>query len=289
MSSTIDKKELQKFSYTASQWWDENGPFSLLHKLNPIRLSYIREQINSNLDLLNSIKIAKNEINIEQPIKILDIGCGGGLLTVPLASIGYNVLGIDANTQNILSALEYANEIDYKNLKYLNYTVEQLERLLDANNPYSIRNDNLQKNKKSTQVLNLKDEITEIPKQFDVIVCSEVIEHVANKNLFMSSIFNLLKPNGILILSTINRTIKSYYQNIVFAEYIFRLLPRGTHQWKNFISPAEVISLLPNKMIKIIDISGIKYNIWNDKFSIVQNDNSTNYIMCLQRKNNSYK
>jgi len=197
--STINKDEINKFSKIADEWWDINGKFKPLHLFNPIRIEYI-------LDIaLNYFKIDKNKKLPLKNLKILDIGCGGGLISEPMTRLGAHVTGIDASNKNIQIARLHAKKNNLK-IDYLNTVPEKL---------------------------NLEN-------KFDVILNLEVVEHVENLDLYLSSCFNLLKKNGIMFTATINRTMTSYVKAIVGAEYILRWLPIGTHDWNKFIKPEEL-------------------------------------------------
>ena len=192
-TSTINKKEIEKFSRIAEEWWDPTGKFKPLHKFNPIRISYIKEKIIDSFKLDNSDKPL-------QKIKLLDIGCGGGLLSEPMCRLGAEVTGIDASEKNIQVAKLHAKK---NNLK-INYLAASPENL-------------------------------KIDRKFDVILNMEIIEHVEDINIFLKSCSLLLKKDGIMFVATINKTLKSYLFAIIGAEYILRWLPIGTHEWDKFI------------------------------------------------------
>ena len=197
--STINKDEINKFSKIADEWWDINGKFKPLHMFNPIRIEYI-------LDIaLNYFKIDKNKKFPLKDLKILDIGCGGGLISEPMSRLGANVTGIDASDKNIQVAKLHAKKNNL-NINYINIVPENLKQL----------------------------------NKFDIILNLEVVEHVENLDLYLSSCFGLLKQNGIMFTATINITLTSYVKAIVGAEYILRWLPIGTHDWNKFIKPEEL-------------------------------------------------
>ena len=233
--TSVNKKEIDKFSKIADEWWDPNGRFKPLHKFNPIRISYIKDSIT------NIFKI-KNENKPLERIKILDIGCGGGLLSEPMTRLGADVVGIDASNKNIQVAKIHAkkNKLD---IKYICTSPEDFET----------------KNK------------------FDVILNMEIIEHVEDVDFFLKSCSKLLKKNGIMFIATLNKTLKSYVFAIIGAEYILRWLPIGTHDWEKFIKPNHLIDSLKKHNLKVDKIDGMKFNIIKDEWSI-SSDKSINYI-----------
>ena len=201
---SINKKEIEKFSKIASEWWNPEGKFKPLHKFNPIRIKYIKENIINNFKLKNKTKPLSG-------INILDIGCGGGLLSEPMARMGANITGIDASDQNIKIAKLHSK----KNKLKINYLCSSPEKL-------------------------------NVKKKFDVILNMEIVEHVENVDFFLKSCSNLLKKNGLMFVATINKTLKSYVFAIVGAEYVLRWLPIGTHEWEKFVKPED----LKNTLIK---------------------------------------
>ncbi len=234
-SSTINKEEIEKFSKMASQWWDPNGKFKPLHKFNPIRIGYIKNSIIKHFKL-------KDSTNPLKKINILDIGCGGGLLSEPMYKLGANVVGIDASKKNIEIAKFHAKK---NNLK-INYICS------------------------SPEVLKTK-------KKFDVILNMEIIEHVDDINFFMKKSSELLKKNGLMFVATLNKTLKSYAFAIIGAEYILRWLPIGTHNWEKFVKPEDLIKISEKNNLKIKNVDGLKYDILNDRWKL-SSDNSVNYI-----------
>ena len=234
-TNTINKKEIDKFSKIAEEWWDPEGKFKPLHKFNPTRISYIKESIS------NILKPKNTKMPLEK-VKILDIGCGGGLLSEPMCRLGAEVVGIDASDKNIKVAKLHAE----KNNLDIEYICASPE--------------NLKTNTK-----------------FDVILNMEIIEHVENVNLFLETCSNLLKKNGIMFVATLNKTLKSYLFAIVGAEYILRWLPIGTHEWEKFVKPDDLIQILKKFNLKVDAIDGMKFNLLKDKWSI-SSDKSINYI-----------
>ena len=233
--NTINKEEIEKFSKIAEEWWDPTGKFKPLHKFNPIRISYIKDNI------INTFKL-KNKKKPLNKIKILDIGCGGGLLSEPMRRLGAEVVGIDASQKNINVAKIHAkkNNLD---IKYY------------CNSPENF----------------------EIKTKFDVILNMEIIEHVEDVNHFLKSSSNLLKKNGIMFIATLNKTLKSYLFAIVGAEYVLRWLPIGTHSWEKFIRPDYLIDISKKHNLKLDSLDGMKFNLIKDEWYL-SSDKSVNYI-----------
>ena len=241
MTTTINREEIQKFSDLADEWWDVNGKFKPLHMFNPIRIEYITEKIKQEFNLIN-----RNN-NFLKDLKILDIGCGGGLISEPLARLGGEVTGIDASEKNIKVAKLHSKKNNL-NINYLNKSPEQLNN----------------------------------SEKFDIVLNLEVVEHVENVDLYIKSCSNLLKKNGIMFTATLNRTIISYIKAIVGAEYLLRWLPIGTHDWNKFIKPEELEKKLSLANFCTIDVKGLEFNPLFSKWK--KSDNlSVNYIICSKR------
>ena len=241
MTTTINREEIQKFSDLADEWWDVNGKFKPLHMFNPIRIEYITEKIKQEFNLIN-----RNN-NFLKDLKILDIGCGGGLISEPLARLGGEVTGIDASEKNIKVAKLHSKKNNL-NINYFNKSPEQLNN----------------------------------SEKFDIVLNLEVVEHVENVDLYIKSCSNLLKKNGIMFTATLNRTIVSYIKAIVGAEYILRWLPIGTHDWNKFIKPEELEKKLSSANLSTIDVKGLEFNPLFSKWK--KSDNlSVNYIICSKR------
>ena len=238
--STINKKEIEKFSEIATEWWDPNGKFKPLHKFNPIRIKYIKDNIIKNFNLRTS----KNPL---EKIDILDIGCGGGLLSEPMFRMGANVVGIDASKKNIEIAKFHAKK-NKLNVKYICASPETLK----------------------------------VNKKFDVILNMEIIEHVNDVNLFIKKSSALLKKNGLMFVATLNKTLKSYIFAIVGAEYIMKWLPIGTHEWDKFVKPDDLIKISKKNDLRLQKLDGMKFDLLNDKWSLA-NDNSINYIAIFKK------
>ena len=238
--TSVNKKEIEKFSKMAEEWWDPNGKFKPLHKFNPIRIRYIKDNIINHFNLNNKSK-PLNKINI------LDIGCGGGLLSEPMSRLGANVVGIDASEKNIKIAKMHAKKNNLK-IEYKNTSPE-----------------NLKTNKK-----------------FDVILNMEIVEHVEDVNFFIKSCSKLLKKNGIMFVATLNKTLKSYVFGIIGAEYIMRWLPIGTHEWEKFVNPDDLIAISKKNNLTVQKLDGMKYNLIKDQWTL-SNDKSVNYISVFNK------
>ncbi len=243
-SKTVDANEVAKFEAMAAEWWDVEGKFKPLHMLNPCRLDYITDQIavEFGLDLTGKLPF--------KGLRILDIGCGGGLLSEPMARLGATVVGADAAAGNIPVAQVHAQqsglEIDYRHI-----TAEQM---------------------------------ADDGEQFDVILNMEVIEHVADPLAFLEACQDLLKPGGLIICSTINRNPKSYMVAIIGAEHIMRWLPKGTHEWNKFITPDGLFELLKNAGLTPVDRKGFVFNPLKWSWSLSDSDLSVNYVTASTKK-----
>ena len=234
--NSVNKKEIEKFSKMAAEWWDPSGKFKPLHKFNPIRIQYIKENI------ISSFKLKSKKKPLDK-INILDIGCGGGLLSEPMTRLGANVTGIDASSKNIGIAKLHAK----KNKLKINYICSSPEKL-------------------KTQ------------KKFDVILNMEIVEHVEDINFFINSCSKLLKKNGLMFVATLNKTLKSYIFAIIGAEYVLRWLPIGTHDWEKFVRPEDLKKILSKNNLNFEKLDGMNFNIIKDEWSI-SSDTSINYIV----------
>ena len=233
--NSINKKEIEKFSKIAEEWWDPNGKFKPLHNFNPIRIRYIKENIIKDLKIRSSDKSLKN-------IKLLDIGCGGGLLSEPMCRLGASVVGIDASKKNIDVAKFHAKKNELK----IDYKVASPEML-----------------KSKTR--------------FDVILNMEIVEHVNDIDFFIKESSKLLKKNGIMFIATLNKTLKSYVFAIVGAEYILKWLPIGTHDWEKFVKPSELIDISKKNNLSLKKLDGMNFNILDNSWKVTS-DTSVNYI-----------
>ena len=234
-TNTINKKEIEKFSKIAEEWWDPYGKFKPLHKFNPIRISYIKNHI------INTFKINNKKKPLEN-VKILDVGCGGGLLSEPLSRLGADVVGIDASVKNIKIAKLHSKK-NRLNIRYFCASPETFHT-------------------------NTK---------FDVILNMEIVEHVEDLDFFLNTCSKLLKKNGIMFVATLNKTLKSYLFAIIGAEYILRWLPIGTHEWEKFVKPEDLIKILKKNNLSLDKLDGMKFNLIKDQWSI-SSDKSVNYI-----------
>ena len=235
-NNTINKKEIEKFTKIAEEWWNPEGKFKPLHKFNPIRISYIKESIISTFNL-------KKKIKPLEKVKILDIGCGGGLLSEPMRRLGAEVLGIDASDKNVKIAKAHAKKSKL-DIRYLCASPESLNTVT----------------------------------KFDVILNMEIVEHVEDIDFFLKSCSRLLKKNGIMFVATLNKTLKSYVFAIIGAEYILKWLPIGTHDWEKFVKPEDLKKILNRNNLKLEKLDGMNFNVIKDEWSI-SSDTSINYIV----------
>jgi 2-polyprenyl-6-hydroxyphenyl methylase / 3-demethylubiquinone-9 3-methyltransferase len=239
-ASTVDPAEIARFSKLSDDWWDPKGPMAPLHKINPLRLAWIRDtacrKFNRNPRSLASL----------QGLRILDIGCGAGLLSEPLARLGAQVIGIDPSESNIAAAKLHADRstmlIDYRAT-----TVEEMGNL----------------------------------ERFDIVLAMEVVEHVTDVGLFLQRCAGLMKPSGMMVVSTLNRTMKSFALAIVGAEYVLRWLPRGTHTWRKFVTPAELAQHLHRSRLEIAEQTGVVYTPFADRWSL-STDMDVNYMVTAE-------
>ena len=234
--TTIDKTEIEKFSKMAEDWWNPSGKFKPLHLFNPVRIEFIKEKLISHFKL---------NANISKPLKklkILDIGCGGGLLSEPLNKLGASVTGIDPSKINIKVAKLHSKEMKL-NIKYIHCSPENL---------------------------NLKS-------KFDVILNMEVVEHVSNINLFIQKCSKLIKKNGIMFVATINKNLKSYVFAILGAEYVLRWIQIGTPDWNKFLTPQDLEIITNKNNFMYDDTVGVKFDLLSNKWDR-SNDTSVNYI-----------
>ena len=239
-SSTINKKEIDKFSKIAEDWWNPEGKFKPLHQFNPERIKYIRDNTVKHFKLTNKDKPFKN-------LNILDIGCGGGLLSEPMSRLGGNVTGIDASEKNIISAKIHAKQNNL-NISYF------------CNSP-----ENFKSNKK-----------------FDLVLNMEIVEHVEDVNFFIKKSSELLKKNGLMFVATLNRTLKSYIFAIIGAEYILRWLPIGTHEWNKFLTPEELENYGRKNSLLVEKIDGMVFNPLSNRWKVSQ-DCAVNYIIKFKK------
>ena len=243
LNASIDNDEVAKFSALADEWWDPQGSFRPLHKLNPARLAYIRDQICANFD---------RDTADQYPLaglRVADIGCGGGLLTEPMARLGAEVMGFDAAERNIMVARNHAERMGLD----IDYRFATVEKIATAG------------------------------EQFDVVLNMEVVEHVADVAQFLDVSCTLVRPGGMMFVATLDRTLKSFAFAIVGAEYILRWLPQGTHEWRKFVRPSEMASALRRGGLTEIAFAGLAFNALKDTWQIDERDISVNYLVCAIR------
>ncbi|WP_174300712.1 bifunctional 2-polyprenyl-6-hydroxyphenol methylase/3-demethylubiquinol 3-O-methyltransferase UbiG [Caulobacter sp. S45] len=241
--SSVDADEVEKFSRIAAQWWDPRGKFAPLHKFNPVRLGFIRDQAAARLG-----RDARAPLPFEG-LRLLDIGCGGGLLAEPMARLGFAVTGVDASAKNVGVASAHAGQsglqIDYRNM-----TVEEL--------------------------------LVEDAGGYDVVLNMEVVEHVTDPGRFLRDASRLVKPGGLMVVATLNRTLKALATAKIGAEYILGWLPRGAHDWRKFLTPDEVRLFLSSEPVAVQGPFGVAYSPLADRWSLSQ-DTSVNYMMTVER------
>lgn len=235
--STIDPAEVHAFAQTSQHWWDERGPFKPLHAMNPTRVQYIRDQVATHFG-----RDPLGSFSLKG-ITVLDIGCGGGLLCEPLSRLGAQVTGVDADAQAISVAQDHAQAVGL-DITYRRGAVEDL--------------------------------VVE-PLRYDVVMLLEIVEHVADVDAFVRSCASLVKPGGILVFSTLNRTVKSYAGGIILAEQVLRWVPPGTHDWDKFLKPSELAQHLEGAGFRVRHLQGISYGPLSGRWSLT-GDLSINYI-----------
>ena len=244
----VDASEVEKFNNLASEWWNKTGAFATLHEINPLRLNWIEENVKRGFISADSDKTAEMGLAGK---KVLDVGCGGGILSESMARRGADVTGIDLGTENLKAAALHAEQSNLKDtLRYQHIPIEQLAATHAG--------------------------------QFDVVTCMEMLEHVPDPNAIVEACFALLAPGGVCVLSTINRNPKSYLFAIVGAEYVLRLLDRGTHDYAKFITPAELDNMAVNAGFTRQDIIGLHYNPLTKRYWLAQNVD-VNYMMAVQK------
>ena len=240
--SSVDPREVERFARMAAKWWDPRGPMAPLHKLNPVRVGYIRdraaERFGRDIKLMGCLK----------GLRILDIGCGAGILSEPLARLGAEMVGIDPAEENIEVARLHAAGSGVT----VDYRATTAETLAEAG------------------------------ERFDVVLAMEVVEHVVDVPAFVATCASMVKPGGLLVMATLNRTLKSFALAIVGAEYILRWLPRGTHQWDKFVKPVELETAIENSGLNVIGERGVIYNPLADRWQLAS-DMDVNYMLAAAR------
>jgi 2-polyprenyl-6-hydroxyphenyl methylase / 3-demethylubiquinone-9 3-methyltransferase len=240
--SSVDAAEVERFSRHAADWWDTRGPMAALHKFNPVRLAYIRDQAAARFDR------DPKKLDCLKDLRMLDIGCGAGILSEPLARLGAQMVGADPAEENIAAARAHAEEsgvaVDYR--------------------------------------ATTAEELAAAKERFDVVLAMEVVEHVTDVNAFIATCAAMVKPGGLMIAATLNRTLKSFALAIVSAEYVLRWVPRGTHQWDKFVTPVELETAIEDSGLRITGERGVIYNPFADRWQL-SSDMDVNYMLVAQR------
>ena len=264
--NTVNAQEIQNFSKDSAHWWDINGPFRPLHRLNPVRLRYLKAQICGHYDLDSA------QLKPYTGLNIIDVGCGGGLVCEPMARLGGTVTGLDADENAIHVAKEHAQQSGLE----INYLATSSDQHIMSPSSFHCH----------PRAGGDPDKQDRMPAQgghdkplYDVVLALEIIEHVADRDAFVKSIVDLCKPGGLIIFSTLNRTAKSFALGIVAAEYILRWIPQGTHNWKKFVKPSELNRLLENHGATAKDISGLAFNPLASEFHLAPHDTDVNYFI----------
>lgn len=237
-SSTVDRAEVDQFERLAETWWDERGSMATLHKFNPVRLGYIRDQAALHFGR------DPKQAGCLSGLRMLDIGCGGGILSEPLARLGAVMVGADPAQANIEVARRHAAQSGVS----IDYRATTAEALADAG------------------------------ERFDVVLAMEVVEHVADVALFVARCAEMVRPGGMMIAATLNRTLKSFALAIVGAEYVLRWLPRGTHRWDKFVTPEELETAMRHADLRLVDERGVVYNLLRDVW-LLSDDMDVNYML----------
>lgn len=237
-ATTVDPAEIDQFARLGAQWWDERGPMAMLHKFNPVRVGYIRDQVTAHFGR------QPRKLGCLAGLRILDIGCGGGILSEPLARLGAKVVGADPSETNIEVARHHAGQAGVM----VDYRATTAEALADQG------------------------------ERFDVVLAMEVVEHVADMPLFVNRCGEMVKPGGLMIAATLNRTLKSFALAIVGAEYVLRWLPRGTHRWDKLVTPGELEAAMVQAGLRVADERGVIYNLLADRWQL-SSDMDVNYML----------
>ncbi|HET9717094.1 MAG TPA: bifunctional 2-polyprenyl-6-hydroxyphenol methylase/3-demethylubiquinol 3-O-methyltransferase UbiG [Pseudolabrys sp.] len=240
--SSVDAAEVERFARYAADWWNPRGPMAALHKLNPVRIAYIRDVAAKHFGR------DPKKIECLGGLRLLDIGCGAGILSEPLARLGAKMVGADPSQENIEAARSHAEASGLT----VDYRATSAEELASAK------------------------------EQFDLVLAMEVVEHVADVDAFVATCAAMVRPGGLMICATINRTLKSFALAIVGAEYVLRWLPRGTHQWEKFIKPEELETIIEDNRLRVIAERGVIYNPFADRWQL-SSDMDVNYMLAAQR------
>lgn len=241
-TSSVDKQELKKFNKTTKEWWSKEGEFKMLHEITPLRTEYIQSVISRYLG------IKSNDKKHIKQLKLIDVGCGGGLVSIPMCRLGFDITALDPSKTNIIHLASYAKDNNL-NLKCINSTIEE----------------------------HVKSDI-----KYDVVLCLEVVEHVADLKKFVDNLSKLLSPTGILIISTINRTLKSYLHAIIMAEYVLGWIPKKTHNHTKFVKPSEIARILQDTGLTPKEIKGLSLSIQSQKWYL-SDDIDVNYFATFKK------
>jgi 2-polyprenyl-6-hydroxyphenyl methylase/3-demethylubiquinone-9 3-methyltransferase len=242
-TTSVDEAEVERFSRHAAEWWDPRGPMAALHKFNPVRLAYIRDQACARFSR------DPRKLDCLAGLRMLDIGCGGGILSEPLARLGAHMVGADPAEENVEAARAHAQEQGLS----VDYRATTAEALAEAG------------------------------ETFDVVLAMEVVEHVTDVALFVSTCASMVKPGGLFIAATLNRTLKSFALAIVGAEYVLRWVPRGTHQWDKFVTPRELETAVENTGLRVTGERGVVYNLLADRWQL-SSDMDVNYMLVAEKQ-----
>lgn len=241
-ASSIDDAEVERFSRHAADWWDARGPMAALHKFNPVRLAYIRDKAAERFGR------EPKKLDCLKGLRMLDIGCGGGILSEPLARLGAQMVGVDPSKENIAVASAHAQDsgvaVDYR--------------------------------------ATTAEDLAAVKERFDVVLAMEVVEHVVDVGAFVETCTSMVKPGGLMIAATLNRTLKSFALAIVGAEYVLRWLPRGTHQWDKFVTPNELELAFERGGLRVTAERGVIYNPFADRWQL-SSDMDVNYMLVAER------
>lgn len=241
-ATSVDDAEVAQFARLGADWWDPRGPMASLHKFNPVRVAYIRDQASQRFDR------DPKKLDCLKGLRILDIGCGGGILSEPLARLGAQMVGADPSEENIAAASAHA-EASGVAMDYRATTAEDLAASGET---------------------------------FDVVLAMEVVEHVVDVEAFVATCASMVKPGGLMVAATLNRTLKSFALAIVGAEYVLRWLPRGTHQWDKFVTPNELETAFESSGLRVTGERGVIYNLFADRWQL-SSDMDVNYMLVAEK------
>lgn len=244
MRDSVDAEDVERFSRIAEEWWDENGKFRPLHRINPVRLRYLRERVEAHFGKSTEPSAPLSGL------RLVDIGCGGGLIAEPMARLGATVTAIDASEKNIGVARLHAQQMGLT----IDYQATTAENLRAQNQRY------------------------------DIVLALEVVEHVADVAFFLETVSKLVKPGGLLVMSTLNRTLKSLLMAKIGAEYILRWLPIGTHDWNQFLRPSQIIEPLSQHGLHLLDLTGMVFSPLKNEWRLEQRDLEVNYLACFGKQ-----